>query len=211
MRKQDIPLFFARLKEENPTPKGELQHTNAFTLLVAVILSAQSTDAGVNRATKKLFEIVKTPEDMLALGEDALKSHIKTIGLYHTKAKNIIKTAQMLVDTLNGYVPNTKEALITLPGVGVKTANVVLNIAFGKETFAVDTHVFRVSNRTGLAPGKTPEAVEKKLDLVVPAPYRLHAHHWLILHGRYVCKARKPLCLHCPVQMFCRYPEKTKN
>ncbi len=211
MHKQDVLSFFERLKQENPNPVGELLHTNTFTLLVAVILSAQSTDAGVNRATKKLFEKIKTPEDMLALGEDTLKSHIKTIGLYHTKAKNVIKTSQMLVDTFNSQVPHTKKDLTSLPGVGVKTANVVLNIAFGKETFAVDTHVFRVANRTGLAPGKTPEDVEKKLDRIVPHPYRLNAHHWLILHGRYICKAKKPLCPSCPVSTFCQYPEKTKS
>lgn len=208
MRKEDVATLFEHLKQESPHPEGELEHKNTFTLLVAVILSAQSTDAGVNRATKALFEKVRTPQEMLALGEEGLKEHIKTIGLYHTKAKNVMKTAQKLVDDFGGHVPRTKEALVSLPGVGVKTANVVLNIAFGEETFAVDTHVFRVSNRTGLAPGKTPEAVEKKLDKVVPAPYRLHAHHWLILHGRYICKARTPQCHKCPLTGLCRYYQK---
>ena len=208
MHSADIVTFFECLKRENPTPEGELRYTNPFTLLVAVMLSAQSTDAGVNRATHTLFQKVHTPEDMCRLGEEALKTHIKTIGLYHTKAKNVMKTAQLLIDQFGGHVPQTKEALMTLPGVGAKTANVVLNIAFGHDTFAVDTHVFRVANRTGLAPGKTPDAVEKKLERVVPAPYRRHAHHWLILHGRYICRARTPECPNCLIRDLCDYREK---
>lgn len=205
MRKSDIVPFFERLKMENPQPQGELSHTNPYTLLVAVILSAQATDAGVNRATKNLFDHVTTPEDMVNLGEDGLIQHIKTIGLYRAKAKNIIRMSEILIEKHHSQVPSTKDTLVALPGVGSKTANVVLNMAFGEETFAVDTHVFRVSNRTGLAPGKTPVAVEKKLEKIVPKPYRMHAHHWLILHGRYVCKARNPACHKCPVTQLCRY------
>ena len=205
MRKSDIVSFFEHLKMENPHPQGELAHKNPYTLLVAVILSAQATDIGVNRATKDLFAHVTTPEDMVRLGEEGLIQHIKTIGLYRGKAKNIIRTSEMLIKKYQSQVPNTKEALVTLPGVGIKTANVVLNMAFGQETFAVDTHVFRVSNRTGLATGKTPLAVEKKLEKVVPKPYRMHAHHWLILHGRYVCKARSPQCHKCPLTQLCLY------
>lgn len=205
MRKPDIVSFFEHLKMENPQPQGELAYKNPYTLLVAVILSAQATDIGVNRATKDLFVRVTTPEDMVSLGEEGLIRYIKTIGLYRAKAKNIIRTSEILIEKYQGHVPDTKEALIALPGVGVKTANVVLNIAFGQETFAVDTHVFRVSNRTGLATGTTPLAVEKKLEKVVPQPYRMQAHHWLILHGRYVCKARNPQCHKCPLTQLCLY------
>jgi endonuclease III len=186
--------FFRRLAEDNPAPETELEYGNAYQLLVAVTLSAQATDVGVNKATRALFREVQTPQQMLALGEDGLKAHIKTIGLFNTKAKNVIAMAQRLVEHFGGEVPQSREALVTLPGVGRKTANVVLNCAFGQETFAVDTHIFRVGNRTGLARGKTPEAVEARLDKRVPGPFRLHAHHWLILHGRYTCKARLPEC-----------------
>jgi endonuclease-3 len=202
--------FFRRLAALNPEPKGELEHVNAYTLLVAVILSAQATDAGVNKATKPLFKKVRTPEAMLALGEEGLKEYVKTIGLYNAKAKNIIKTSEILVREHGGKVPADREALERLPGVGRKTANVVLNIAFHQPTIAVDTHIFRVSNRTGLAPGKTPLAVEEKLLKVVPEKYRLHAHHWLILHGRYICKARKPVCPVCPVIDLCGFKDKTQ-
>lgn len=208
MKKEDIERFFALLHEINPEPKGELKSVNAYTLLVAVVLSAQATDAGVNRATEALFKKVDTPQKMIKLGLDGLIDHIKTIGLFNAKAKNVIALSQMLIDRHGGAVPDTMEDLITLPGVGRKTANVVLNIAFGQETFAVDTHVFRVSNRTGLAPGKDVEAVEAKLEKRVPDQYRLHAHHWLILHGRYICKARKPECWRCPVVDVCQFKDK---
>lgn len=208
MKKDKVEAFFARLQAQNPEPKGELNYTNPYTLLVAVTLSAQSTDVGVNRATEKLFKIVKTPEDMLKLGEAGLKEHIKTIGLYNAKAKNVIALSQILVDRFNSKVPDRMEDLITLPGVGRKTANVVLNIAFGQKTIAVDTHLFRLSNRLGLAPGKTPEEVEQKLLKVIPDHYMLHAHHWLILHGRYVCKARRPLCEVCVVYDLCQAKDK---
>ncbi len=208
MKKQNIEEFFHRLQAANPDPKGELYYTNAYTLLVAVALSAQATDKGVNKATEKLFKIVDTPQKMLKLGEDGLKEHIKTIGLYNAKAKNVIAMAALLVSDYNGEVPDTREDLIKLPGVGRKTANVVLNIAFGQETMAVDTHIFRIGNRTGLAPGKTPDHVEAMLEKVVPGPYRLHAHHWLILHGRYICKARTPECWHCPVYDVCEFKDK---
>ncbi len=211
MKKADIYEFFARLAEANPEPETELDYVNPYTLLVAVALSAQATDVGVNKATKQLFREVRTPEAMLELGEEGLKQHIKTIGLYNSKAKNIIKAARILVDEHDGEVPRDREALEKLPGVGRKTANVVLNVAFGEPTIAVDTHIFRVSNRTGLAPGKTPLAVEKKLEKVVPEDFRLHAHHWLILHGRYVCKARTPECWRCPVAGFCRFKPKTED
>lgn len=204
-----IEAFFSRLKKQNPDPKGELHYTNPYTLLVAVVLSAQATDTGVNKATKALFAVVKTPEDMLALGEKKLKSYIKTIGLFNAKAKNIIGLSQKLIADYKSKVPQTREELVKLPGVGRKTANVVLNIAFGQETIAVDTHIFRVGNRTGLAPGKTPEDVEQKLLKSVPAKYLKHAHHWLILHGRYTCKARKPLCSSCIVRDLCRFKDKT--
>ena len=210
MKKADIQRFFEILRANNPEPKGELNYTNPYTLLVAVALSAQATDIGVNRATEKLFKIVKTPADMLALGEDGLKQHIKTIGLYNAKAKNVIAAAEILVRDYNGIVPDNRDDLVTLPGVGRKTANVVLNIAFGHETIAVDTHLFRVSNRAGLAPGKTPDAVEKKLEKVVPKEFMRHAHHWLILHGRYICKARKPSCPVCPVREICGFKDKTE-
>ncbi|WP_138380847.1 endonuclease III [Luteithermobacter gelatinilyticus] len=209
MNKKDIHEFFARLHARDPEPKGELNYTNPYTLLVAVALSAQATDVGVNKATKDLFKVVSTPQQMLELGEERLKGYIKTIGLYNSKAANIIKAARVLVEDYDGEVPQRREDLEKLPGVGRKTANVVLNIAFGQPTIAVDTHIFRVCNRTGLAPGKTPLAVEKKLEEVVPKEFALHAHHWLILHGRYICKARKPNCPVCPVEDLCRYPQKT--
>ena len=209
MKKADIEGFFAALKAERPEPKGELDYVNGYTLLVAVVLSAQATDVGVNKATKKLFAVADTPQKMLDLGEARLKEHIKTIGLFNNKAKNVIALSRTLLEQHGGDVPQDREALEKLPGVGRKTANVVLNMAFGEPTIAVDTHIFRISNRTGLAPGKTPLAVEKKLEKVVPDAYRLHAHHWLILHGRYVCKARKPDCPACVVQDFCGFKGKT--
>ena len=209
MKIPDIFEFYSRLAEDNPEPVTELHYGNTYQLLVAVTLSAQSTDVGVNKATRLLFDQVTHPQQMLDLGEDGLKQHIKTIGLYNSKAKNIIAMAQILVDDHCGEVPADRDTLTTLPGVGRKTANVVMNCAFGAETFAVDTHIFRVGNRTGLAPGKTPLAVEKKLDIQTPAPFRVHAHHWLILHGRYICKARTPECWRCPVPDLCRYKKKT--
>lgn len=209
MKKADVFAFFARLAEDNPHPETELESVNDFTLLVAVVLSAQATDAGVNRATRRLFAEVDTPEKMVALGEEGLKAHIKTIGLFNTKAKNVIALSEALIRDHGGHVPADREALEKLPGVGRKTANVVMNVAFGAETFAVDTHIFRVANRTGLAPGKTPLAVEKGLEKVVPQPFRLHAHHWLILHGRYICKARTPECWRCPVADLCAFRPKT--
>jgi endonuclease-3 len=209
LKKADVFEFYRRLAEGDPAPETELQWTNPYTLLVAVALSAQATDVGVNKATRRLFEEVDTPDAMLALGEAGLKEHIKTIGLFNTKAKNVIAAAQMLVDRHDGIVPEDRTALESLPGVGRKTANVVLNVAFGHETIAVDTHIFRVSNRTGLAPGKDVRAVEDKLEAVTPQPFRAGAHHWLILHGRYICKARKPECWRCPVADLCRYRPKT--
>ena len=209
MKKDDIFEFYRRLAEDNPEPVTELNYGNTYQLLVAVTLSAQSTDVGVNKATRLLFEEVTTPTDMLELGEDGLKAHIRTIGLYNSKASNVMAMARLLVDDHGGEVPADRDTLTTLPGVGRKTANVVMNSAFGAETFAVDTHIFRVGNRTGLAPGKTPLAVEKKLDRQTPAPFRVHAHHWLILHGRYICKARTPECWCCPVADLCRYRKKT--
>jgi len=203
--------LFSRFARIEPEPKGELAHVNAFTLLVAVLLSAQATDAGVNKATAALFHVADTPEKMLALGEDAVRDYIKTIGLYRNKAKNVIALSRRLIDDFGGTVPQDRDALETLPGVGRKTANVVMNMAFGQPTMAVDTHVFRVANRIGLAPGKTPDDVERGLDRVVPAAYGLHAHHWLILHGRYLCKARKPACAQCPVFDLCRYKDKTAS
>ncbi len=208
MKKADIFEFFRRLAEANPDPQTELAFGNTYQLLVAVTLSAQATDVGVNKATRRLFEIVKTPQDMLDLGEDGLKAHIKTIGLFNSKAKNVMAMAEILVRDHGGEVPGTLDALTALPGVGRKTANVVLNCAFGAETFAVDTHIFRVGNRTGLAKGKTPLAVEKGLEEKVPQPFRVGAHHWLILHGRYICKARTPECWRCPVVDLCGFKAK---
>lgn len=210
MRAKDVEAFFATLAALNPEPRSELKYINPYTLLVAVVLSAQATDVGVNRATGPLFERVTTPAGMVALGEEGLRGYIRTIGLFNTKARNVIALSEILVREHGGEVPRDRDALERLPGVGRKTANVVLNVAFGEETIAVDTHIFRVANRTGLAPGKTPDAVELALLAVVPAKYRLHAHHWLILHGRYVCKARKPECWRCPVAAQCAFPDKTK-
>jgi endonuclease-3 len=201
--------FFERLKSANPSPRTELDYTNPFTLLVAVVLSAQATDKGVNRATATLFKIADTPHKLLALGEEGLLSHIRSIGLYRTKAKYLINLSKKLIADHGGHVPNNHDALEALPGVGRKTANVVLNVAFGEPTIAVDTHIFRVANRTGLAPGDTPLDVEQRLETIVPEKYRLHAHHWLILHGRYVCVARKPKCPACVVRDLCRYKPKT--
>ncbi|GAA0666998.1 endonuclease-3 [Sphingomonas insulae] len=209
MKKADVFEFYRRLAEANPHPETELESGNAYQLLVAVVLSAQATDAGVNTATRALFDRVKTPEQMVALGLDALKQHIRTIGLFNTKAKNVIALSEALVADHGSAVPDDRAALERLPGVGRKTANVVLNVAFGAETFAVDTHIFRVGNRTGLARGKTPLAVENALDKATPQPFRVHAHHWLILHGRYVCKARKPECWRCIVADLCAFKPKT--
>jgi endonuclease-3 len=208
--KVEVFEFFRRLAEENPSPTTELESTNPYQLLVAVVLSAQATDASVNIATRPLFEHIKTPRHMIALGEERLREAIKTIGLFNTKAKNVIALSQALIDKNRGQVPRTREELRALPGVGRKTANVVLNTAFGEETFAVDTHVFRVCNRTGLAPGKNVDEVEAKLEKIVPQPFRRDAHHWLILHGRYICKARLPECWRCPVIDLCRYEPKTQ-
>ena len=205
----EVAEFFARFAANTPDPRSELQYRNPYTLLVAVVLSAQATDKGVNKASAPLFAHIDTPQKMVALGEDRLREAIRTIGLYRTKAKNVIALSQALVDRHGGVVPADRDVLETLPGVGRKTANVVMNCAFGAETFAVDTHVFRVSNRTGLAPGKTPAEVEAKLDRLTPPPWRRHAHHWLILHGRYVCKARRPECWRCVVRDLCRYRPKT--
>jgi endonuclease-3 len=201
--------LFERLRELDPHPKTELTYASPFELLVAVMLSAQATDVGVNKATKKLFPVANTPQAMLDLGEDGLKRYIATIGLYNAKAKHIIATCRILIERHGGRVPHDFDALRALPGVGRKTANVVLNVAFGEPTIAVDTHIFRVANRTGLAPGKTPEAVERGLLKNVPAEFRQHAHHWLILHGRYVCKARKPDCPQCVIRDLCAYRHKT--
>ena len=209
MNKAEVFEFYSRLAEANPSPTTELEYTNPYTLLVAVVLSAQATDVSVNLATRDLFKRVSTPEQMVALGEDAVRDQIKTIGLFNTKAKNVIALSEALIRDHGSQVPRTREELEKLPGVGRKTANVVLNTAFGEETFAVDTHIFRVGNRTGLAPGKTPLEVELKLDKVTPQPFRRDAHHWLILHGRYICKARLPLCYKCPVVDLCRYKPKT--
>ena len=203
--------FFRRLAEDNPEPETELEYGNVYQLVVAVALSAQSTDIGVNKATRKLFAEVKTPAQMIALGEDGLKEHIKTIGLFNSKARNVIALSKMLIEDFGGEVPSNRDDLIKLPGVGRKTANVVMNCAFGEETFAVDTHVFRLGNRTGLAKGKMPEAVEAKLDKRVPQPFRRHAHHWLILHGRYICKARTPECWRCPLVDLCSYTKKNST
>jgi len=204
-----IEEAFRRFKAANPEPKGELQHINQFTLLVAVVLSAQATDAGVNKATPALFALADNPEKMAALGENRVRDLIKTIGLFRTKAKNVVALSRKLVAEHDGQVPRSREALEALPGVGRKTANVVLNIAFGEPTIAVDTHIFRVGNRTGIATGKTPFEVETKLEQVVPAEYKRHAHHWLILHGRYTCVARKPLCEKCIINDLCQWPGKT--
>jgi endonuclease-3 len=209
--KDEATEFFARLKKANPAPATELSYINPYTLLVAVVLSAQATDKGVNRATGPLFEKVKTPEAMVALGETRLIEYIKTIGLFRNKAKNVIALSEALVAQYGSEVPRDREALEALPGVGRKTANVVLNVAFGEKTIAVDTHIFRVGNRTGLAPGKTPRDVEDALIKIVPAAYVQHAHHWLILHGRYTCVARKPLCPTCVVNDLCRFKDKTKE
>jgi endonuclease III len=209
MKKADVEEFFRRLEERDPDPRGELDYINPYTLLVAVVLSAQATDVGVNKATGPLFKVADTPQKMLALGEAGVRDYIKTIGLFNAKAKNVIGLSRKLIDEHGSQVPRDREALEKLPGVGRKTANVVLNIAFGEPTIAVDTHIFRVSNRTGLAPGKNVLVVEKKLEKAVPERYRLHAHHWLILHGRYVCKARKPNCPVCVVSDLCAYKAKT--
>ena len=209
MKKADIETFFSRLESADPEPKGELDYSNIYTLLVAVVLSAQATDVSVNKATKALFEKADNPADMIKLGETNLKQHIRTIGLFNTKAKNVIALSRRMLETFDGKVPETREELETLPGVGRKTANVVCNIAFGQPTIAVDTHLFRLGNRTGIAPGKTVLEVEKKFEKRVPKLYLRHAHHWLILHGRYVCKARKPECLACLVNDLCNYKGKT--
>jgi len=209
MKPEHVEEFFRRLAERLPNPRGELEYENPFTLLIAVVLSAQATDASVNKATPALFAIADAPEKMLMLGEARLQDFIRTIGLYRTKARNIIKLSEMLIAEHGGAVPRTREALQRLPGVGRKTANVVLNVAFGEPTIAVDTHIFRVGNRTGLARGKTPDDVEARLEKVVPAHYKLHAHHWLILHGRYVCTARKPNCPACVVRDLCAFKGKT--
>ena len=207
--RERIRAIFSRFAALNPHPKGELDYVNPFTLLVAVVLSAQATDVGVNRATKGLFAEAATPQAMLALGEERVREKIKTIGLFRAKAKNVVALSHKLIAEFGGEVPRSREALESLPGVGRKTANVVLNIAFGEKTIAVDTHLFRVSNRIPLARGATPEAVERGLLAVVPDEYLQHAHHWLILHGRYICKARKPLCVSCPIADLCQFPEKT--
>jgi len=209
MKRKDVEEMFRRFAAADPRPRGELRHSNPYTLLVAVVLSAQATDAGVNKVTPALFAIADSPAKMVALGEARLRAHIKSIGLFNNKARNIIRLSEILIARHGGKVPADREALEALPGVGRKTANVVLNIAFGAPTIAVDTHIFRVANRTGLAPGKTPLMVERKLEKVVPKKYRRHAHHWLILHGRYVCKARKPDCPRCLIRDLCAFKGKT--
>jgi endonuclease-3 len=209
LTKAQIEEMFRRFKAASPEPKTELKYINPFTLLVAVVLSAQATDAGVNKATPALFALADTPEKMAALGEGRVRDLVKTIGLFRTKAKNVVELSRRLVAEHGGQVPRSREALEALPGVGRKTANVVLNVAFGEPTIAVDTHIFRVSNRTGLAAGKDPYEVEQKLEKAVPAQYKLHAHHWLILHGRYTCLARKPLCEKCIIADLCKWPGKT--
>lgn len=208
MTRDQIFEFFRRLAEDNPSPQTELEYGNAYQLLIAVALSAQATDVGVNKATRALFAKVSTPQQMLDLGEAGLKDHIKTIGLFNSKAKNVIALSQLLVDEYCGEVPDTREDLVRLPGVGRKTANVVLNCWFGQETFAVDTHIFRLGNRTGMAKGKTPDHVEAKLEKRVPQPFRRDSHHWMILHGRYVCKARTPECWRCKVVDLCSFRKK---
>ena len=211
MKKEHIEPFFATLKAANPQPNTELEYTSVFELLAAVLLSAQATDVGVNKATRRLFVVANTPQQILRLGLEGLEQHIKTIGLFRSKARHLMQTCQMLVDLHGGEVPRTREALEALPGVGRKTANVVLNVAFGEPTMAVDTHIFRVGNRTGLAPGKTPLDVELGLLKRIPSDYLVDAHHWLILHGRYVCQARKPLCWQCAVSAQCDFKPKTKQ
>lgn len=210
MNKKNIYEFFRRLQEQNPEPKGELYYTNPFTLLVAVVLSAQATDKGVNKATPALFEAADTPEKMAALGEDKIRDYIKTIGLFNSKAKNVYKLSQILVDEHDGRVPEDRDQLVKLPGVGRKTANVVLNIAFGQPTLAVDTHIHRIANRTAMVKTNTPEKTELALLKIIPDEFMLHAHHWLILHGRYVCTARKPKCPECIVRDLCAYKDKTQ-
>jgi endonuclease-3 len=205
----EVREAFSRFRKANPEPKGELEHLNPYTLLVAVVLSAQATDAGVNKATRALFAVADTPQKMLALGEEKVRDYIKTIGLYRNKARNVIALSEKLIAEFGGEVPRTRAELESLPGAGRKTANVVLNMAFGEHTMAVDTHVFRLGNRTGLAPGNTPLEVELGLERVIPAEFMLHAHHWLILHGRYTCLARKPRCEACLINDLCRWPEKT--
>ena len=207
----EVETAFRRFAAANPDPRGELKHVDPYTLLVAVVLSAQATDAGVNKATGPLFAVASTPAAMVALGEEKLRDYIKTIGLFNTKAKNVIALSQQLLDRHGGKVPRDREALEELPGVGRKSANVVLNTAFGEPTIAVDTHIFRLGNRTGLAPGLTPFEVEVKLNQVVPERYKIHAHHWLILHGRYICKATKPACDRCIIADLCKWPEKTAD
>lgn len=209
MKKENIAAFFATLKAANPMPVTELEYTSVFELLTAVLLSAQATDVGVNKATRRLFPVANSPAKILALGLEGLESYIKTIGLYHSKARHLLQTCQMLVDKHGGVVPRDRAALEALPGVGRKTANVVLNSAFGEATMAVDTHIFRLANRTGLAPGKTPLEVEHKLLQRIPPEHLVDAHHWLILHGRYVCKARNPLCGQCQVAKYCGFKGKT--
>ena len=211
MKAAAIEAFFATLKAANPQPNTELEYTSVFELLTAVLLSAQATDVGVNKATRRLYPVANTPQAILDLGLEGLESYIKTIGLYHSKARHLLETCRMLVELHGGQVPRTREALEALPGVGRKTANVVLNVAFGEPTMAVDTHIFRVGNRTGLAPGKTPLDVEKGLLKRIPPAYMVDAHHWLILHGRYVCQARKPLCWQCAVAPYCGYQPKTAS
>ena len=211
MKRADVIQLFSRLRELNPHPTTELAYSTPFELLVAVVLSAQATDVGVNKATRKLYPVANTPQAIFDLGEDGLKRYISTIGLFNAKAKNVIALCRLLIDQHDGEVPHNREALEALPGVGRKTANVVLNTAFGEPTMAVDTHIFRVSNRTGLAPGKDVRAVEDKLVKVIPDEFKMDAHHWLILHGRYVCKARKPDCPHCAIRDLCRYKEKTAD
>ncbi len=207
----EVAEIFRRFSVQRPEPKGELEHVNAFTLLVAVVLSAQATDAGVNKATRGLFAVADTPEKMLTLGEAAVAEHIRTIGLWRNKAKNVIALSQALIDNFGGEVPGDRDALVTLPGVGRKTANVVLNMSFGQPTMAVDTHILRIGNRLKLAPGKTPDEIEDKLVRIIPDEYMRHAHHWLILHGRYVCKARKPDCWNCVIADICKSPDKTSD
>ncbi|MEY4711669.1 MAG: hypothetical protein RIS88_1119 [Pseudomonadota bacterium] len=209
MKAQDIEPFFATLKAANPNPVTELEYSSVFELLAAVLLSAQATDVGVNKATRKLFPVANTPQAILDLGLERLERAVQTIGLYRTKARNLMATCRILVEQHGGQVPRTREALQALPGVGRKTANVVLNVAFGQPTMAVDTHIFRVSNRTGLAPGRNPLEVEKALERRVPPAYAVDSHHWLILHGRYVCQARKPRCWECAVAAYCRFKDKT--
>ena len=211
MKPADVDEFFRRLAKQRPNPKSELNYVNPYTLLVAAVLSAQATDVGVNKATASLFARVTTPQQMINLGEAKLKNHVMSIGLYNAKSKNIMAFSKILVEKFGGEVPRTMEDLTSLPGVGRKTANIILNVAYGEPVIAVDTHAFRVSNRTGLAPGKTPLAVEEKLMKVVPDKWKMHAHHWIILHGRYVCIARKPKCPECIVRDLCTYKDKTRG